>query len=72
MKDKVLDDISLIQFKGISLIPIKKEISKLFGNKEVKFQMSIKSNKIILESPKILADLDLLDNHHVTEITNVN
>jgi len=61
MKDQVLDDISLIHFKGISLIPVKKEIQKLFGKNEIKFQMSIKDNKIILESPKILADLDLLN-----------
>jgi len=72
MKDQVLDDISLIHFKGISLIPVKKEIQKLFGKNEIKFQMSIKDNKIILESPEILPVLDFPDNHQLTEITNVN
>ena len=72
MKDQVLDSISPIQYKDTFLIPITRNIQKLFENEKIKFQISIKDNKIILESPKILADLDLLDNHHVTDITNVN
>ncbi len=71
MKDQILDKISPIPFKGIWLFAVKKEITKLFGNEEINFQMSIKDNKIILESPKILADLDLLDNHQLMEINNV-
>ena len=72
MKDQILDSISPIRYKDTLLIPISKEIKNLFGEKEIKFQILVKDNKIILESPKILADLDLLDNHQTTEITNVN
>ena len=72
MKDQILDKISPIPFKGIWLFAVKKEITKLFGNEEINFQMSIKDNKIILESPEILPVLDFPDNHQLTEITNVN
>jgi len=67
-----LDKTTSIPINDAVLIPLKADITKLFGTNKIEFQISIKDNKIILESPKILADLDLLDNHHVTEITNVN
>ncbi|GEM_PF-4241696 len=67
-----LDKTTSIQINDAVLIPLKANITKLFGTNKIEFQMSIKDNKIILESPKILANLDLLDNHQLTEITNVN
>ena len=63
MKDQVLDEISPILFKGTLLIPVKKEITKLFENEEIKFQMSIKDNKIIFESQEISQDLEIQDRH---------
>jgi len=71
LKDQVLDDILSIPHKDALLIPIRKDIKKLFENEEIKFQMSIKDNKIILESSKILQTLELLDNHQLPEITDV-
>jgi len=71
MKDQVLDEIYLIPFKGIWLIPVKKEITKLFENEEIKFQMSIKDNKIIFESQEISKDLEIQDRHLEPETINV-
>ncbi len=67
-----LDKTTSIQINDAVLIPLKANITKLFGTNKIEFLISIKDNKIILESPKILADLDLLDNHQLTEIPNVN
>ena len=72
LKDQILDEISPIPFKGIWLIPVKKEITKLFENEKIKFQMSIKDKKIIIESQEISQDLEIQDNHQQPEITNVN
>ena len=72
MIDYILDSVTSIQFKDILLIPIKADITKLFGTNEVKFQISIKNNAIVLESPKILADLDIQDKPLVQEAINVN
>ena len=58
MSDHILDTVSPIQFKDTLLIPIKVDISKLFGTNKIEFQISIKDNKIIIESPKILEDTD--------------
>jgi len=61
--DYILDSVTSIQFKDTLLIPIKADITKLFGTNKIKFQISIKDNKIIIESPKILANLDIQDRH---------
>ena len=61
MKDQSLDVTPGIPINGAVLIPLKVDITKLFGTNKIEFQISIKDNKIILESPKILADLDLLN-----------
>jgi len=53
-----LDKVTPIQFKDTFLIPIKSDISKLFGTNKIEFQISIKDKKIVIESPKILADMD--------------
>jgi len=59
--NRILDETTPIQFKDTLLIPIKADITKLFGTNKIKFQISIKDNKIIIESPKILANLDNQD-----------
>jgi len=53
-----LDVVTPIKFKDTFLIPIKSDISKLFGTDKILFQISIKDKKIVIESPKILADMD--------------
>jgi len=72
MKDQILDKISPIPFKGIWLFAVKKEITKLFGNEEINFQMSIKDNKIIIESQEISQDLEIQDRHLEPETINAN
>ena len=59
--DKQLDEVTPIKFKDTFLIPLKADITKLFGTNKTIFQISIRDNKIIIESPKILADLDNQD-----------
>ena len=59
----ILDELTPIQFKDALLIPIKADIVKLFGTNKIKFQILIKDNKIIIESPEILANLDYQDRH---------
>ena len=71
MNDQTLDAAAAIPFRDTVLIPIKADIVKLFGTNKVKFQISIKNNSIVLESPKILADLDIQDKHLVKEAINV-
>jgi len=66
-----LDKVTPIQFKDTLLIPLKADITKLFGTNKIKFQISIKDKKIIIESPKILASLDIQDNTPVQEAINV-
>ena len=70
MNDQALDAATAISINGVSLIPIK-DITKLFGTAKVKFQISIIDNKIIIESPKILANLDIQDRHLQPEAINV-
>ena len=65
MNDQALDPVTPIQIKDTLLIPMKIDNEKLFGTNKVKFQIFIKDNKIIIESPKILADLDIQDKHLV-------
>ncbi len=67
----ILDSVEPIQFKDCILIPIKADISKLFGTNKIKFQISIKDKKIVIESPKILASQDIQDNTPVQEAINV-
>ena len=67
-----LDLVTPIQFKDTLLIPIKSDILKLFGTNKIQFQISIKDKMIVLESPKILADLDIQDKHLIKEAINVN
>ena len=69
--NRILDEITPIPFKDTLLIPIKSDISKLFGTNKIKFQISIKDKKIIIESPKILASLDIQDNTPEQEAINV-
>lgn len=71
MKDQNLDVVIPILFNGIPLIPITAKVEKLFKNKVIKFQIKIKDNKLILESPEILADLGLQDDIPESEVINV-
>jgi hypothetical protein len=71
MQEQTLDFVTPIQFKQIILIPIKVNLEKLFGENQIKFQISIKDNKLIIESPKILASLDFQDNIPPEEAINV-
>ncbi len=71
MNDHILDNVLPIQFKDTVLIPIKIDVTKLFGTKQIKFQISIKDKKIVIESPKILASQDIQDNTPVQEAINV-
>ena len=68
----ILDEITPIQFKDTLLIPIKADITKLFGTNKIQFQISIKDKKIVIESPKILAYLDIQDRHLEPENINVS
>jgi len=66
-----LDIVTPIQFKDTLLIPIKADITKLFGTNQIKFQLSIKNKKIVFESQEISQDLEIqnsplaLDTIHV-------
>ena len=62
-----LDLVTPIQFKDTLLIPIKADIVKLFGTNKIQFQISIKDKKIVIESPKILASLDIQESIPVQE-----
>ena len=70
--DKQLDLVTAIKFKDTLLIPLKADITKLFGTNKIKFQISIKDKKMVIESPKILADLDIQDRHLKPEAINVS
>ena len=71
MQDQTLDFVTPIQFKQTLLIPIKINLEKLFGKNQIKFQILIKDNKLIIESPKILPNLDFQDNILLQETINV-
>ena len=70
--DKQLDQVAPIMLKGTALIPLKVDISKLFGINKIQFQISIKDNKIIIESPKILANLDNQDRQLQAEAISID
>ena len=72
MSNHILDVVTSIQFKDTLLIPIKSDISKLFGTNKIQFQISIKDKKIVIESPKILEDMDIQDNVPMQEAINVH
>lgn len=72
MMNNKLDLVSAIPFRDSFLIPIKSDISKLFGTKKIEFQISLKDDKIIIESPKILAIQDFQDRQQDMEAINVN
>jgi len=59
MTDHILDIVTPIQFKQTLLIPIKADITKLFGTNQIKFQISIKNKKIVFESQEISQDLEI-------------
>lgn len=67
-----LDSTAAIQFKDIFLIPIKSDISKLFGTNQIKFQIYIKDNKIIIESPEITTPLEIHESPQAMEALNVS
>ena len=71
MIDHILDSVTSIQFKDTLLIPIKSDITKLFGTNKIQFQIYIKDKMIVLESPKILVDMDSQDKHLVKRAINV-
>jgi len=56
-----LDTVIPIQLNNNFLIPIKADITKLFGTNKVEFQICIKDNKIIIESPEITTPLEIQD-----------
>jgi len=72
MNDQTLDAAAAIPFRDTLLIPIKADITKLFGTNKIKFQISIKDNKIIIESQEISKDLEIHDRHQEPEAINVH
>ena len=71
MNDQTLDAAAAIPLNGTWLIPIKADISKLFGTDKIQFQISIKDKKMVIESPKILADMDIQNSIPSKEAINV-
>jgi len=72
LKDQNLDAVTAILLNGIPLIPISANVVKLFGKNEIKFQMSIKNNKLIFESQEISQDLEIQDRHLEPETINAS
>ncbi len=72
MKDQTLDTITPISISGTLLFTITSNIEKLFDKKEIKFQIKIKNNKLILESPEIITIKDFQDNIPVSEAVNAS
>jgi len=68
MDNQTLDAADAVPINGVWLIPIKADCERLFGTNKVKFQIYIKDNKIIIESPKILEDTDNQDKHRIKEV----
>lgn len=67
-----LDSTTAIQFNNFFLIPIKSDIRKLFGTNKVEFQIYIKKNKIIIESPEITTPLEIHESPLQMEAPNVS
>ena len=72
MKMTKLDSVSAVPFLNYYLIPIKSDIGKLFEPGNIEFQISIKDEKLVIESPRILERLDFQDRQQVKEAINVN
>ena len=70
MIDQDLDPISPVKINDALLFTIKADILKLFKNKEIEFQIKVRNNKLIIESPEILANLDFQDNIQPSEAIN--
>jgi len=66
-----LDIVTPIQFKDTLLIPIKADITKLFGTNQIKFQISIKDKKIVFESQEISQDLEIQNSPLASETIHV-
>ena len=62
MKDTQLDIIESYPYKEFIIIPIRKEVSKLFDSQKISFQSAIINDKLILTSPKIKAKLGSSEN----------
>ena len=71
MDNQTLDAAAAIPINGAWLIPIKVDMEKLFGTNKIQFQIYIKDKMIVLESPKILVDMDSQDKHLVKRAINV-
>ncbi len=69
--EHILDVVTPIQFKDTLLIPIKADITKLFGTNQIQFQLSFKNKKIVFESQEISQDLEIQNNHLASETTHV-
>ncbi len=67
-----LDPVSPIQINKNFIIPIKADIVKLFGTNKVEFQIYIKDNKIIIESPEISTALEIHESPLQMEALNVS
>jgi len=63
MKNIQLDEIESYPYKEFIIIPIRKEVSKLFDSEKISFQCAIIDNKLILMSPKIKAELGSSEDH---------
>ena len=70
MKDQILDDTTTFPFKGKLWIVIAANTAKLLGTNEIKFQIKIKDNRLIIESPEIPV-LGSHDNIQPPEADNV-
>ena len=66
-----LENVTPIKCKTPFLTPINSNITKLFGTNKIQFQISIKDKKIVIESPKILADMDIQNSIPGKEAINV-
>lgn len=73
MMDQQLDKIESYPYQDYIIIPIRKEVLKLFDSDKILFQMSIVDNEIRLTSPKIKAKLGSLSNQPLVkmEVSNI-
>ena len=72
MKDTQLDIIKSYPYKESIIIPIRKEVSKLFDSGKIPFQVAIIDDKLILTSPKIKAELGSSENHTQAKVEASN
>ena len=68
MKNIQLDEIESYPYKEFIIIPIRKEVSKLFDSEKISFQCAIIDNKLILTSPKIKAELASSEDHTTLKV----